>query len=256
MGLDGIVTIKQMMGWATAVVTAFGTSYANPRAAEGAEKAIVEITEIVGAAIGERRRDPREDLLTQLVQLSEDGDKLTTDEIIYLFHVVLLGGFDTTGHTLAHIVNTLRDQPGHVGYIRAHPDRDQIVVDELQRHIGLIGAMSRVVGEDMEWGGRQACAGDLVYLMFAAANRDPEAFAEPDELRFDRPRVNSMVFGPGLHHCVGHYFARMQLEVGVDVLYRGGHHVEVRDESLVWTPNPLTRSLLRLPVTVTPAGAS
>jgi cytochrome P450 len=252
LGVDDVIDMTHMIRWATTIAVAFGTSFMDPTASAPAEQSIVEITEIIGEQVRDRRARPRTDLLTQLVQLSEGGDRLTTQEIVHLFQVLLLGGFETTANTLTLIVLALGTHPDRVEHIRAHPEQLTEIVDELQRFVGMVGLKSRVVAEDFEWHGRQLARGDLVYLMLNAANRDPDAFTDPDEIRFDRPRKQNMVFGPGLHHCIGHHLARMQLEVALSVLYSPHPRIEVLDLAPSWTPNPLTRNVTELPVRCLP----
>jgi cytochrome P450 len=252
LGVDDVIDMTHMIRWATSIATAFGTSFIDPTASEPAERSIVEITEIIGEQVRDRRIKPRGDLLTQLVQLSEGGDRLTTEEIVHLFQVLLLGGFETTANTLTLIVHALDSHPAQVAYIRSHPEQLTDIVDELQRFVGMVGIKSRVVAEDFEWHGQRLRAGDLVYLMLCSANRDPAAFADPDDIRFDRPRKQNMVFGPGLHHCIGHHLARMQLEVALAVLYSPHTRIQVLDRNPSWTPNPLTRNVTALPVRCLP----
>lgn len=248
LGLPGVVTEEQLLGWGRAISDAFGTSFVNPDAVAPAEDAVIAITEVMLKEIGKRQARPTDDLLSRLLQVSEAGDRLTDEEIIALFHVLLLGGFDTTATTLGHILSALEPLPDCIDHIRAHPERMPEILDELQRNVAFIGAMTRMVANDMEWRGQALRKGDFVFFMLCAANWDESKFPNPEILNFERKRGGNLVFAPGLHHCLGHNLAKMELGAAIETIYGRYKRVEILNRPLQWTPNFLVRTLESLHV--------
>jgi pimeloyl-[acyl-carrier protein] synthase len=108
--------------------------------------------------------------------------------------------------------------------------------------------MGRVVVRDFEWQGRQLAKGDIVYLMIGSANRDPSAFAEPTRTDFSRPQAHNMSFGPGVHFCIGHLLAKLQLTEFLPALTRRFGGIQILDEELQWGTTVNFRGLRSLNV--------
>jgi pimeloyl-[acyl-carrier protein] synthase len=217
-GLADVVSREELFAMSRTIVTALAAR-PDPTAIAAADRVIATVTTWLLAGIEERRHSPRDDLLTSFVTLSEGSDRLTEGEIVRLFQVLMLAAVDTTSNTLSLMVSLLDREPHHREYIRAHPDRLPAIVEELQRYVGMMNMMHRIALVDFEWHGAPIKQGDMVYFMLAAGNRDPQVYEDPDHLDFDRKRKLPLMFAPGLHHCIGHFVARMWLEIAIGELY-------------------------------------
>jgi cytochrome P450 len=199
--------------WAFDVMLGLGTAQPEQAWVEGADRAFAELTEEMLPLIAERRVSPHrpDDFLSSLVYAKDGTDGLSDDEIIGVLHVAVIAGHDTTVNTLTLGVRALAEHPEAWTTMRKHPERMTDSIAELMRYVAMSAAQNRAVAEDFEWHGRQIKKGDTVFLMFAAGNRDPRVYENPEALDLTRRNDQSLTFGPGLHHCIGHLLAKMQL---------------------------------------------
>jgi cytochrome P450 len=161
--------------------------------------------------IAEKRRQPADDLLTSLIAAEEDGEKLTTDELITTCILLLNAGHEATVHTLGNGVKTLLEH----GLTRIDPD----TVEEILRFDPPLHMFTRWVYEDVTLFGHDFRRGDQVACLLGAANRDPAAY--PDPGRFDPARSGpaNTAFGGGIHFCVGAPLARLEILTALEVLF-------------------------------------
>jgi cytochrome P450 len=238
------LTVKQMKDWAGALAEGQSPSPREPDKPAIGERAIIEINEVLRTEIAAREANPGNDLLSSLLQASKEGDRLTVDDIVSLFQVILLGGFETVSMTLTYILMNFADQPEPMRYIRDHPESMVTIIRELQRHTAVLNSMPRVAAQDFELHGQQIRSGDLIYLLYAGANHDPRAFPEPEKVKFDRPAsVPPATFGPGLHHCLGNSIANMELEVALKIFCERYTKVEVLTDEPNYSTNPIQRTI-------------
>jgi len=132
-------------------------------------------------------------------------------------------------------------------YLLGHPDSLSNSVMELARFIAMSTMQPRVVSADFEWHGQQLRQGDYVLLMLAGGNRDPRVFPDPETLDMTRPTEMSLVFGTGIHHCIGHLLAKMQLGELLPELFRR-FEVEILPNGIEFSPVLSQRGLMRLDV--------
>jgi pimeloyl-[acyl-carrier protein] synthase len=136
-------------------------------------------------------------------------------------------------------------------YIRQHPENILNVVMEIQRYVAMSATQQREVARDFPWHGHELKKGQYVLLLIAGANRDPRAFPEPLRLDPTRPQDANMTFAPGLHFCIGHLLAKMQLTEFFPELLRR-FDVEVLDDKLDFHPSIAFRGLNTLNVRLHP----
>jgi cytochrome P450 len=244
--------LPRLKSWANAFQAGLASSRPEIKWLEAADRAMIEMNEIFREAIEEHRLNPREDLLSSLIEATEDGQSLSEDEMLAALSLILVAGHDTTHNSMTLGLVALGRSPQSWQYMYEHPDRVLSCVNEIMRLSAMSAAQPRVATEDFDWHGKTIRAGDPIYLMQAAGNRDPRVYAHPDRLDLDRDNSQSLVFGPGLHHCVGHLLAKMQLTEFFGALVQRYEGVEFLDPALDFMPQIIFRGLYKLNVHLRP----
>jgi cytochrome P450 len=203
--------------------------------------------------LGQRREHPAEDLLTALMQATDNDDRLRPEEVVQLSVALLAAGHETTANHIGNFVYSLMTHPDELAKLRANHDLVNPAVEELLRHtpIGAGAGFVRIATEDIEVGGTLVRAGEGVMVDGHRANRDSRVFDNPNELRLDRAANPHIAFGHGVHHCIGAQLARMELQVALGALLRRLPDLElaVDAEEAPWKHGRLVRGLQELPVT-------
>ena len=194
-----------------------------------------------------RRATPSQDFLSEMVTARDGADRLSDEEIIGVCVVVLIAGHDTTMNSMALGTVALVRHPQAREYLLGNPDSLSNSIMELARFIAMSTMQPRVVSADFEWHGQQLRQGDYVLLMLAGGNRDPRVFPDPETLDMTRPTEMSLVFGTGIHHCIGHLLAKMQLGELLPELFRR-FDVEILPNGIEFSPVLSQRGLTRLDV--------
>lgn len=176
---------------------------------ESADRAARDFSAYVRELIVARRRAPRDDLLSQLIS-AECGE----DELVTTIVLLLNAGHEATVHAIGNAVKTVLEQ-GAV----ARPV-DQVMVEELLRFDAPLHMFTRYALQEVEIEGVRLAKGDQIGLLLGAANRDPAAFADPDQLNLDRAPNPHVAFGAGIHFCIGAPLARLELVVALAALFR------------------------------------
>jgi cytochrome P450 len=205
--------------WADDLSKAFGGNVA------AEESAILHAWQQLDAyledLIARRRQSLGDDLISELIRVEEDGDRLAHDELVNLVAILLNAGTDTTRNQLAAAVQVLSDYPDQWALLAEHPELAPKAVEELMRHSPIIFATVRVATTDIELGGVLIPEGACVFANTAAANRDPAIYDEPDRLDITREGPAPMLtFGGGAHHCLGAHLARIELDEALRVVTR------------------------------------
>ena len=172
----------------------------------------------VGDLVEQRRREPQDDLVTSLVQASEDGDRLSNDELQSMIGGLLFAGVDTTRNQLGLAMHTFCEHPDQWRLLAERPELAPAAVNETMRLFGAVPGIPRVTLEDVEVDGWCIPAGTIVFLSLASANRDPRHYE--DGVRFDitAEREGHLTFGGGPHYCLGANLARAEMEEALVVL--------------------------------------
>jgi cytochrome P450 len=185
------------------------------------ERAAGELTEYVSAIIAERRAAPRGDLLSDLIAIEEEGDRLSTEEMAMLAEAVLMAGTDTTRNQLACSIALFCDHPGQWALLAERPDLAPRAVEESMRFLGAVRATVRVASEDIVYRDTVFPQGTIVSTALAGANRDPEAWELPNQFDITQERGTAqMTFGSGIHFCMGAALARAELQEALPLLAR------------------------------------
>jgi cytochrome P450 len=176
-------------------------------AASSANDVIVEHLEVL---IAERRAEPTDDLLSELIHVEEQGDQLSHTELIATVMLLFGAGFETTTNLIGNGLLALLDHPDELRRLRDDRSLMKTAVEELLRWDSPVQIDGRMVFEDVDLHGESVAAGEQFVTLLGAANRDPRMFDEPD--RFDVGRVGPapMSFGGGIHFCLGAALARAE----------------------------------------------
>jgi hypothetical protein len=246
---DELVKVKRM---SDDIALFIGSSRMAQDKYDIAEKATHEMAAFFLGLIQDRKKSARNDLLSQLVHLEDGNDRLTEDELVATCILLLFAGHETTTNHIANGLLSLLRFPGELAELRADDDLAPRAIEELLRYDGPSGAQVRIVKVERELRGRTLKPGDRVFLMLNAANRDPEAYDEPDRLVLGRGGVAHLTFGFGLHICLGFPLARMEGQVALPAVVRHWQKIElaVPEARLEWLNSMVFRGVKALPIRV------
>ena len=217
---------------------------------ERAAAATGEMAELFRALIAERRAQPKRDLLSELVHLEDDGDRLTDDELVATCVLLLFAGHETTTHHITNGLAALLEFPTEMEKLRRNPALAAAAVEELLRYDGPIGAQVRIVQAEQTFHGRAFKPGERVFLMMNAANRDERAFPDPDRVELERHGVPHLTFGFGAHICLGFPLARLEGQIALPAVLARWRHIEPAADRLEWMDSMVLRGMKAFPVRV------
>jgi cytochrome P450 len=216
------------------------------------EEALAEITTVLIREIDRRRTHPQEDLLTFMVRTSEESnDRLSEEEMISSAQIMVVGAFDTTIHALTLGLRTLVERNNIVEYMLSHEDNVPPVIMEVLRFISPVRGQLRHAASSFEWHGKEIQRGDIVYLSYDAANHDPRAWKDPDAFDPHRNFGRNVIFGGGIHNCLGQNVAKMELSEFFPALFRHFSRIELLPTTDVYPPSFSVRGIGALPVRFT-----
>ena len=210
------------------------------------------------AVIADRRKHPRNDLVSLLVTSTIDGDALTDEELLQESLLILIGGDETTRHVMTGGLEQLILNPDQKQKLIDDPSKIEVAVEEMIRWVSPIVNMNRTLTRDTELHGEKLREGDRVLLLYPAANRDEREFANPDRFDVERWPNHHVAFGGyGVHHCLGASLARLELKILFEeVLSRMPDIRFASDEPLERRPNNFITGIEKMPVVFTPSRAS
>jgi cytochrome P450 len=217
-----------------------------------AERATKEMAGFFLELIQDRKKNAREDLLSQLVNLEDEGDRLTEDELVATCILLLFAGHETTTNHIANGLLSLLRFPQEYDLLKKSPELAPRAIEELLRYDGPSGAQVRIVKVEQEMRGRRLKPGDRVFMMLNAANRDPETYEQPDRLHLARGGPAHLTFGFGMHICLGFPLARMEGQVALPAVLRHWREIAltVPEARLEWLNSMVFRGMTSLPLRV------
>jgi cytochrome P450 len=195
-----------------------------------------------------RRRQPGEDLTSQLVQAEEQGAKLSNEELTANIILLFGAGHETTVNLIGNGLLALHRSPDQLQLLQRDPSLIGNAIEEFLRYDSSVQLTGRTTLEDVEVGGTHVAKGESVLCLLGAANRDPAAYPDPDRLDITRPNIRPLSFGGGIHFCLGAQLARIEGEVAIATLLRRLPQLRIDDpEHADWRQTFVLRGLNRLP---------
>jgi cytochrome P450 len=234
---------EEFTGWSRTMI-----DDAEPEATDSANAAMYGY---LGKLVDSKRTDPDDGLLSALVEVSDEGDRLSEPELVAMAMLLLIAGHETTVNLIGNGSYGLLTNPDQLALLGERPDLVPQAVDEFLRWDAPVQSPPvRFMSEDVEVSGTTVPAGSVVMLSLAAANRDGDQFPEPDALRVDRDASGHVSFGYGLHYCLGAQLARIEGQEAFAALLGRfpGISLAVPPDDLVHRRSTLVRGLRELPV--------
>lgn len=203
---------QQLLAWSHDMVAMYQAR--RDRAVEDrAVKATVDFSSFMRGYIGQRRKAPKDDLLSELIKAEEQGAKLTEDELVTTAILLLNAGHEATVHALGNGIKCLLEQNIRSGI-------GESCIEETLRFDAPLHLFTRYALEDLEYAGIRLRKGESVGLMLGAANRDPARFPEPDRFIPGRDPNPQVSFGAGIHFCIGAPLARLEMQIAMPLLFQ------------------------------------
>ncbi|MBZ4422151.1 cytochrome P450 [Myxococcus sp. RHSTA-1-4] len=206
-----------------------------------------ETEQYMGQVLASRRLEPRDDLVTDLLNARVDGEALTDAELMNFMFLLLVAGLETTIHLMSHAMRILMERPDLVARLKAEPSRIPRFVEEVLRYEPPVQAIMRVTTADTEIRGVTIPKGSPVALMIGAANRDETHFPGAETFDMDREGTNNLPFGHGVHFCLGAPLARMEARFGLEALLARFSRFTPAGP-LEWNRSMTVRGPVRMPV--------
>lgn len=240
----------RLVQWSDAIATFIGNPRRTLEQTHRAQLAIVALTEFFRGAVAERRRRRGGDLISLLLDIEEDGEVLTEEELYAQCVMLLFGGHETTRNLIGNGMHALLQHPEELSRLRDQPEMIRSAVEELLRYESPVQYAGRILKDDMELCGARLHQGDVIAFMLGAANRDPQQFEHPCRLNLTRLNNAHLAFGAGPHFCIGNQLARLEGQVAILRLVQEFPRMQLASERPEWAPNIGLRGLRALPVTL------
>jgi cytochrome P450 family 142 subfamily A polypeptide 1 len=252
--------------WSDTMIAGDG-NFHRPEIMMKAAQAYMEYSRYLTGIIEERRREPREDLVSILVGakdagllkqfdedpalFADDQIELANDELIKMLVILLVAGNETTRNAISGGMQLLIEHPSVRRELIAHPEKIPLAVEEMLRLVSPVHTFSRTVTRETTLRGKALREGQKVLLVYPSANRDADVFPEPDRFDIDR-EPHHVAFGIGSHFCLGANLARMEMRVAFREILRRLPDMEYAGGGPEFRPSALVRSCVRLLVRFTP----
>jgi len=226
----------------------------DPDSIEATTATAMSLYEYFGDIIADRRRTPRDDMVTALVQAEVDGQHLTEEELRGFCFLLLLAGNETTTNLISNSANLFAANPDQRREVREDPELLPGAIEEFLRFDSPVQGLARTMTEDVEMHGQTLREGQKALVLFGSANRDEREFPNPDSVDIRRKIERSVAFGHGVHYCLGASLARMEGRVAYEEILPMLGDFEVDLDSAKRLNSGPIRGFLHL--TVSPGKAS
>jgi cytochrome P450 len=235
---------EQFKVWSDDVIKTLG--FATIEDMHAWKRASRELRAYLAGVAEQRRADPRDDLITALVQAEEAGDRLSEEDLLSTCELLLVAGNETTTNLIANSLVALLRNPDQLQALRDDPALLEPGIDELLRYDSPVQATSRIALEPLEICGRHARKGEELILLLGSANRDPRVFHDPDRLELARGDTRHLAFGHGIHFCLGAQLAKLEARIAVAALVERFPSLRLAEREIEWGSNVILRGPARL----------
>jgi cytochrome P450 len=254
-----ILVIAQMLGlpaegrgqfkaWSDDLFAILGSVPHAPELMERAAQSLGELTNYIIELSDARRRQPRKDLLTGLVEAVEGGKQLTQEELVANIIILLSAGHETTSNLIGNGLLALLQNPDQMQKLRDYPSLVASAVEEMMRYDNPVQISYRSAAKDVEINGKFIRKGQLVNSILAAGNRDPEHYSEPDRFDITRDEGKHLGLGLGIHFCLGAPLLRLEAQIAFTSILHRFPEMQLATENLEWQEHPIFRGVKSLPV--------
>lgn len=242
--------LDRLMPWIHDFIALLGGELNTAESIARGRKSYDEVTAYYRDLIEERRRSPVDgEILSSLITAHEAGDRLSMDELISMITLLTVGGYETTAQLITNGTLLLLQHPDQLARLRAQPELCANAVEEMLRCEPSPSFNTRAVRESFEYQGHRFEAGQILYFMTIASNRDPARFADPHRFDVGRADANAhLTFGFGIHHCLGAPLARMEARIAFQRLITRLPGLSLPEQRIARTPSLALRGLERLTV--------
>jgi cytochrome P450 len=237
---------EQFKEWSTDIASTLGAAFQPQEMLDKAQRSSNAIADYFRAQIAERRKTPRDDMLSRLVAAEENGDLLSEDELVATLILLLVAGNETTTNLIGNGALLLLNNPDQRRLLQGRPDL---------RYDGPAQMTSRVMLTDVDFQGHEFKTGQVVLAVIAGANHDPAQYADPDRFDIARNQGRNLAFGHGIHYCIGAGLAMAEAEVAIATLLKRFPAPQAAFETPDWGPSFILRGLKSLPLTSEPVPA-
>ena len=242
----------QLGAWVVDIAEVLGNFQHHPDRVAEIVRSLVDAKSYFARKLEEQRESPTVGLIHSLMTTVVDGQRLTDDEVIANTIITMIGGHETTTNLIASGFLTLLQKPESFAQLKNSPEIVASAVEEFLRFESPVQHTARIAPDNMELAGKKIRKGARVVASLAAANRDPNRFADPDRLDLTRPDNRHLAFGWAAHYCFGAPLARMEGQIAFNTLLRRLVNPVLRQPSLEWRDNAGLRGLHTLNISFEP----
>ena len=212
---------------------------------------LLQLVQYVRKVVDDHRKNPRADVVTQLIEAEEKGDRLSDDEVVSTVVLLLVAGHETTVNLIGNGMLALLLNPEQLEKLKRDPALMKPAIEELLRFVNPVQLVNRYAIEKIQIAGQEIPAGAHLVMAVGAADHDPACATSPEQLDLAREDAKHVAFGQGIHYCLGAPLARLEGEIAFATLLNRlpNMRLAVRPESVQWRPAIELRGLAELPVT-------
>ena len=239
---------ETFVNWSRAIALFRGSPDRTVEQAKAAQDALIELTEFFRNTVAERKRNKGNDLISLLIDIEEEGEVLTEEELYAQCIALLFAGHETTRNLIGNGMYTLLKHPQETAELRENPDMIRTTVEELLRYESPVQFTARVLKEDIEICGQRIPRRWTILCMLGAANRDPKRFKEPNKLDLKRLNNQHLAFSAGPHACIGGQLARLEGQIAIQNLVQRFPNMKLTGPKPEWASTFGFRGLKSLPV--------
>lgn len=240
---------RQLTAWSGDFAKVLGNFQHNPDQAQQVIHSLDEMYAYFQNAVRDQRKHPRDGLISAFINVEQDGDRLTEEEIVTNLIITMVGGQETTTNLIGNGILSLLRHPDQLERLKADFTLVPSAVEELLRYESPSQHTARLAPEDIELGGKHIRKGEAVIAVMGAANRDPERFPDPDKLDISRHDNRHVAFSWASHFCFGAPLARIEGQIAFESVLRRMPDIQLKPGPITWREHLALRGLTALHVT-------